>query len=89
LRIKKRIVFLKIVAERHYFRTIIVRAWTSWRYLIDERHNEDRSERIAIQFYYHTIERRVLDAWKLVEICFELKYWRKEVFCSTFVIVII
>ncbi|UJR15741.1 hypothetical protein I4U23_002676 [Adineta vaga] len=54
-----------IVAERHYFRTILVRAWLSWRQLIDEHHNEERFERIAIQFYYHTIERRVLNAWKL------------------------
>ncbi len=59
---------LKIVAERHYFRTIIVRAWLAWRQVIDERHNEERSERIAIQFYYHTIQRRVLHAWKLVRI---------------------
>jgi hypothetical protein len=58
--------FLKIVAERHYFRTIIVRAWLAWRQLIDERHNEERSERIAIQYYYHTIERHALNAWKLV-----------------------
>jgi hypothetical protein len=63
--------FLKIVAERHYFRTIIVRAWLSWRQLIDERHNEERSERIAIQFYYYTIERRTLNAWKLVKLLIE------------------
>lgn len=60
--------FSKIVAERHYIRTIIGRAWLSWRQLIDERHNEERAERIAVQFYYHTIERRVLNAWKLVRL---------------------
>ncbi|CAF1291492.1 unnamed protein product [Rotaria sordida] len=54
-----------IVAERHYFRTIIVRSWLIWRQLIDQRHNEERFERIAIQFYYHTIERHVLNSWKL------------------------
>lgn len=58
---------LKIVAERHYFRTIVTRAWLLWRQLIDERHNEERYERIAVQFYYHTIQRRTLNAWKLVE----------------------
>ncbi|CAM4809910.1 unnamed protein product [Rotaria magnacalcarata] len=54
-----------IVAERHYFRTIITRAWLLWRQVIDERHNEERSERIAIQFYFHTIQRHALIAWKL------------------------
>ena len=46
---------------------IMVRAWLLWRQLIDERQNEERTERIAIQFYYHTIERRALNAWKLVK----------------------
>jgi hypothetical protein len=78
----------KIVAERHYFRTIIVRAWLSWRQLIDERHNEERSERIAIQFYYHTIQRRVLNAWKLVNL-FYLKKIETIFPYSTFVIVVI
>lgn len=64
------IFFAKIVAERHYLRTIIGRAWLSWRQLIDERQNEERAERIAVQFYYHTIERRVLNAWKLVRLSF-------------------
>ena len=58
------------MAERHYLRTITVRVWLSWRQLIDERHNEERSERIAIQFYYHTIQRRALNGWKLVKSLF-------------------
>ena len=57
---------IQIVAERHYIRSILVRAWLAWRQIIDDRHNEERSERIAVQFYYHNIERRVLHAWKLV-----------------------
>ncbi|CAF1271767.1 unnamed protein product [Adineta steineri] len=68
-----------IVAERHYFRTIIVRAWLAWRQLIDDSHNEERSERLAIQFYYHSIERRTLNAWKLyIRHCHYMKQMHRE-----------
>ncbi|CAF2985544.1 unnamed protein product [Rotaria sp. Silwood2] len=68
-----------IVAERHYFRTIIVQAWLLWRQLIDQRHNEERSERIAVQFYYHTIERHALNAWILyIQHCRHMKQMYHE-----------
>lgn len=50
----------------------MVRAWLFWRQLIDEHHNEERTERIAIQFYYHTIQRRALNAWKWVRSYFSI-----------------
>lgn len=49
-----------------------------WRQIIDERHDEERAERIAIEFYYHSIERRVLNRWKLVRKFERFKLKRKE-----------
>lgn len=63
---KTNVSLVQIVAERHFFRTILTRAWTSWRQLIDDKHQEERADRLAIQFYYHSLQRQVLNAWKIV-----------------------
>lgn len=58
--------FVKIVAERHFFRTILTRTFSLWRQLIEEKHHEERAERLAIEFYYQSLQRQVLTGWKLV-----------------------
>jgi hypothetical protein len=39
----------------------------SWRQLIDQHHRMEHAEHVAMQFYYHTIERQTWHAWKLVD----------------------